>query len=212
MRRLTFPFAAFAALLVVSGCARTGGPAAAAPFDQQFIDMMVPHHEGAVEMARIAEARGQRPEIKTMAADIIRTQADEIERMKAWRKTWYGSDQTPPMSRMPMVDGVAMATPSSGGHGGGHGGMASKDPGKPAGGATMDMAAEVERLRTAAEPFDRAFIDAMIPHHESAIAAARAAASRAEHAEIKELARAVVADQEREIAQMRQWRQVWFPG
>ena len=73
--------------------------------------------------------------------------------------------------------------------------MASKDPGKSAGGATMDMAAEVEQLRTAAEPFDRAFIDAMIPHHESAIAAAWAAASRAEHAEIKELARAVVGDQ-----------------
>ncbi|MBA2449136.1 MAG: DUF305 domain-containing protein, partial [Chloroflexi bacterium] len=66
--------------------------------------------------------------------------------------------------------------------------------------------------RAAGEPFDRVFIDAMIPHHESAIAAARAAESRAERPEIKELAKAIMRDQEREIAQMRQWRQAWFPG
>ena len=43
------------------------GGSAAAPFDRQFIDMMVPHHEGAVEMAKIAQQRAQRPEIKQMA-------------------------------------------------------------------------------------------------------------------------------------------------
>jgi uncharacterized protein (DUF305 family) len=50
----------------------------------------------------------------------------------------------------------------------------------------------------------------MIPHHQSAIDAAKAAETRAERAEIKELARAIVADQQREIEQMQQWRQAWF--
>ena len=65
-------------------------------------------------MARIAEQRSQRPEIRQMAADILRTQASEIEQMKGWRKAWFGSDQTPPMSKMPMVDGMQM--PAAGGH------------------------------------------------------------------------------------------------
>lgn len=57
-----------------------GASAKTVPFDQQFIDMMTPHHEGALEMARIAEQRSQRPEIRQMASDILRTQAFEIER------------------------------------------------------------------------------------------------------------------------------------
>ena len=206
-------------LLLGAACAPTGSapaPGAApkpAPFDQQFIDMMVPHHQGALEMARIAEARSQRPEVRAMAADILRTQEAEIEQMRAWRKAWYGSDQTPPLSRMPMVEGVQMEAPAGGGHAG-HGGVAPKDSATPTakGPMTMDMAADVERLRAAGEPFDRAFIDAMIAHHNDAIVVARAAESRAEHAEIKELARAIVRDQEREVAQLRQWRQAWFPG
>ena len=193
--------------LVTTACSTSwmpsmGSSPTAVPFDRQFIDMMVPHHEGAVEMARIAEQRSQRPEIRAMAADILRTQASEIERMKAWRKAWYGSDQTPPMSKMPMVDGMQM--PSGGGHAR-HGGGASSSQ-------TMDMAADVAKLRTAPEPFDLAFIDAMIPHHQDAIEASKAAATRAQREEIKALAREIVESQQREVEALRQWRQTWFPG
>ena len=178
--------------LLLAAC----GGSQAAPFDRQFIDMMVPHHEGAVEMAKIAQQRAQRPEIRQMADAIVRSQAAEIAQMKQWRKAWYGSDQTPPMSKMPMVPGM-----TGQGHGGGHAAGS---------GGTMDMAADVERLRKAGEPFDRAFIDEMIPHHESAIDAAKAAETRAQKPEIKELAKAIIADQQREIEQMRAWRRAWF--
>ena len=162
----------------------------AVPFDQQFIDMMVPHHQGAVEMARIAQTRAQHPEIKALADDIIKSQISEIDQMKAWRKAWFGSDQTPSMSQMPMVEGMS--------------------PTNHVMGATMNMAQDVEKLRNAPEPFDRAFIEAMIPHHQDAVAAAQAAASRAQHQEIKDLAQAIIAAQEREISQMLQWQQEWF--
>lgn len=89
--------------------------------------------------------------------------------MKAWRKAWFGSDKTPPMSTMPMVAGMQM---SSEGEHAKHGGSGSSSQ-------TMDMAADVEKLRTAPEPFDQAFIDAMIEHHQDAIEASKAAASRA---------------------------------
>ncbi len=60
-------------------------------------------------------------------------------------------------------------------------------------------------------PFDRAFIDAMIPHHESAIEMAGVALDESENPEIREIAGAIVEAQETEIAQMRGWRQEWYP-
>ena len=171
---------------------RPTGSNTATAFDQQFIDMMVPHHQGAVAMAEIARQRGEHPEIKQMAEAILSSQSEEIAQMKGWRQSWFGSDQTPSMDQMPMVPGMG------GGHAG-HGGS-----------GTMNMAADVEALRAAPEPFDRAFIDAMIPHHQSAIEAAQAAQTRAQRAEIKQLAHAIIDAQQREIEQMIHWRTAWY--
>jgi len=60
-------------------------------------------------------------------------------------------------------------------------------------------------------PFDRAFIDAMIPHHESAIEMANVALEESEDPEIREIALGIVDAQEREIEQMRTWRDEWYP-
>jgi uncharacterized protein (DUF305 family) len=59
-------------------------------------------------------------------------------------------------------------------------------------------------------PFDQRFIQAMIPHHESAIAMAQDALQKAERQEIKELAQAIITAQEGEIAQMKTWLQEWY--
>ena len=61
------------------------------------------------------------------------------------------------------------------------------------------------------EPFDKAFIDAMIPHHQSAIDMAQVAYQKSKVPEIKELAENIVAAQQREIEQMEQWRKEWYP-
>lgn len=77
---------------------------------------------------------------------------------------------------------------------------------------TAGMAMEMGPM-TVAEgdaPFDQRFIEAMIPHHEGAIAMARDALEKAEHAEIKTLAEAIISAQEAEIAQMREWLRTWF--
>jgi len=135
----------------------------------------------------------------------------EIDQMKAWRKAWYGSEDTPPLSRMPMVPGVPMSPPPGGNVGGmagmNHGPVATSD-----GTQTMDMASDVETLRSAPEPFDKAFLNAMMPHHRDAIAAAKAAQTRAQRREIQQLAKSILTAQDREVAQMGQWRQAWFPG
>jgi uncharacterized protein (DUF305 family) len=60
-------------------------------------------------------------------------------------------------------------------------------------------------------PFDRAFIDAMVPHHEQAIAMARAAkAAGLSHVVLTDIADAILRTQQAEIESMLDWREEWF--
>ncbi len=59
-------------------------------YEDRFIDMMIPHHEGAIAMAKDALKKTARPELKKLAQDIITAQEKEISMLKDWRKKWYG--------------------------------------------------------------------------------------------------------------------------
>jgi uncharacterized protein (DUF305 family) len=63
------------------------------PFDRVFIDMMLPHHEGALVMAKALIERGEQPALRAMARQMIAAQAREIGQMRRWRKAWYGVDE-----------------------------------------------------------------------------------------------------------------------
>jgi len=83
----------------------------AEPFDRAFIDMMIPHHQGAIRMARMQLDQGTDAETRRLAEAIIAAQSKEIEQMNAWRKEWYG--ETSPAGGVPAAgDG------SSGDHSG----------------------------------------------------------------------------------------------
>ncbi|MFF8835238.1 DUF305 domain-containing protein [Streptomyces sp. NPDC015130] len=56
--------------------------------DVMFAQMMIPHHEQALEMAKLADGRAQDPEVKKLVAAIERAQDPEIQKMKAWLKGW----------------------------------------------------------------------------------------------------------------------------
>lgn len=177
-------------LLVVSATDTITVSQRDAPFDQRFIDMMVPHHEAAIAMAEIARSRATQPELLALADEIITVQSAEIGQLRAWRNAWFGSLETPPMEQMPMLPGVRMG-------------------GELMIGDRMDMRDDVEQLRSA-EPFDQAFIDAMIQHHQSAIDAARSALKRSSREEIRRLAEAIIDAQSREIDQLQEWRADWY--
>ena len=57
-------------------------------FDMEFMDMMTVHHQGAIDMARLAQESAMHDEIKSMANDIISAQTKEIEMMKDWQTQW----------------------------------------------------------------------------------------------------------------------------
>ena len=54
--------------------------------DQDFVAMMIPHHQGAIDMARAELATGKDPEIRKLAEDIIKAQEKEIQQMRDWQR------------------------------------------------------------------------------------------------------------------------------
>ncbi len=147
--------------------------------DQRFIDMMVPHHMMAVQMAQLALQKGQHPEIKQLASSIISSQQREIQALKNLKKRLYGTAVTPTMMNAVVMANTGMLMP--------------------------DQLAQQH-------PFDRAFIDSMIPHHASAIDMASVALMRSTNPDIKRIARAIVDAQSQEIGRMIQWRKLWYSG
>lgn len=57
--------------------------------DQIFLEDMIVHHQGAVDMAKMLQANTKRPELQKMATDIIDVQTKEIEMMQDWLKEWF---------------------------------------------------------------------------------------------------------------------------
>jgi uncharacterized protein (DUF305 family) len=58
---------------------------------------------------------------------------------------------------------------------------------------------------------DERFIDAIVPHHQSAIEMALVAREKSKNPQIKELAENIISAQQTEIEQMKQWREQWYP-
>jgi len=162
-------------LSLAAGCGRESSDgssqAQAVPFDRAFIDAMVPHHEQAIEMATDAKAAGlAEPALVEIADAVIATQQQEIDQMKGWREDWFGS------ATIDQAGAEAL-------------GMSAEEMGMS--GARMDFGAE--------DDVDAAFASMMVDHHQGAIAMAELAREKAEHAEIVDLAEAIVVAQQNEI-------------
>src|SRR5688572_22939708 len=68
--------------------------------DLQYIELMVPHHQLAVDMAKLAQQKATRSELKGLANDIILTQQDEINRMNLWKVELGGFVTTPDLHHL----------------------------------------------------------------------------------------------------------------
>lgn len=181
--RVRLPLAATALALaaVLSGCSShstdmasgTAAIVAGQAGDIAFAQLMIPHHEQAVEMADLALERETSPEVKALAEKIKGAQDPEIEQMTAWLTAWGASTDT--------------------GHGDDHSGM----PGMM---SDADMSALAEAQGAT---FDEKWLTMMIAHHEGALTMAQQVLGTTTDAEVRTLAEAVVAGQKAEITEMK---------
>jgi len=57
-------------------------------FDTTFLSEMTTHHQGAIEMAKLAAGQAKHQEVKDLANGIISAQTSEIAQMRQWQKNW----------------------------------------------------------------------------------------------------------------------------
>ena len=156
--------------------------AASQPYDLQFLDTMTHHHQGALDMAKMAVGKTQNQELKAFAQKIIADQTREIAQMKDWRDKWYAGK--------PMAMNMEMPGMSEG--------------------MKMMMGDEMKKFEAASgKEFDLIFLDMMTPHHAGATTMAKEALTKAEHSEIKTLANQIIKAQEEEIKKMADWKAKW---
>lgn len=196
--------------VLVVGCSTTDAARddAAATVDARpseadvcFVEMMVPHHEQAVEMSEILLAkdgvweRGQR-----FARYIQTVQEQEVDAMTAWLTAW----------EVALTDTAEQVDAGHAGHAG-HGTAAPADaslmPSCSHDHGAMDgmlTAEEMESLRHAdAALAQRLYLELMIPHHEGALSMAEEALAGAENTFVRSTATHVVQEQVSELESIR---------
>jgi len=161
--------------------------ATASQVDEAFARQMPIHHSMAIEMAQMAIEQAEHKAIRTTARNIVKTQRHEIDRL------------------MKIGDRLGIEPPASHGH------MQMMDDLDTLG-LTMEQAGmDMEMgMLDGADRFDREFIDMMVPHHQGAIRMARVELKRGKDSQLREIARAIVKAQAKEISQMNKWRTAWY--
>ena len=149
--------------------------------DVMFAQMMIPHHQQAVEMSEMLLAKDDVPaEVAAFAQKVIDAQGPEIERMNAMLTAW-GQDpvDTDGMDGMEGMD-----------HGGMSGMMSEEDM------AALEQAQGTEAARL--------YLEQMTAHHKGAVDMAKDEAKDGQNPQAVQLAEQVIADQEAEITEMQQ--------
>jgi uncharacterized protein (DUF305 family) len=206
-RPILMTAAGLALAATLTGCAATsentatapGSPAASAGMmdgstaeatgstaDIAFAQLMIPHHQQAIEMADLAATNATSPEVKALAAQIKAAQDPEITIMSTWLGDW-GAPMT-----MPGTDPSGMPTDS----------MDGMDMGG-VGAAGMMSSQDMNNLAMATgTDFDSMWLQMMIAHHQGAISMAEQVAATTTNPDVKALADAIASGQDAEISTM----------
>ncbi|MEU3995622.1 DUF305 domain-containing protein [Streptomyces fungicidicus] len=197
IRRAALGTTALAAALVLAACGSDNGSdtgsgtqtsasagaedTAGAHNDQDvsFAQGMIPHHQQAIQMSKMAASQASSTEVKDLAARIEKAQDPEIETMSGWLESW-GEDVP---SSMPGMD--------HGGHSG-----SSDMPGM------MDTEDMDELMKASGKGFDTMFLTMMVEHHEGAVEMATTEKDKGRYGPAEKLAGDIITAQNAEIEEM----------
>lgn len=156
--------------------------------DVMFAQMMIPHHQQAIEMSDMLLAKqGIDPGVVSLANQIKAAQGPEIQQMQRWLADWGVATTTAPGGGMPGMPGHDM---------GDMGDM---------GGSGMMSEQDMTALRDAqGVDASKLFLTQMIEHHEGAITMAQTEVDTGQFSPAVEMARSIMASQQKEIDTMQQ--------
>jgi uncharacterized protein (DUF305 family) len=157
---------------VLSGVTATQDPPNDA--DLAYVQMMIPHHQQALEMTALAPQRASNETVRGLAARIADTQGPEAKAMQSWQQQFGGPHA-------------------------GHGGHT--DHSSMPGMATADQIAALKAATGA--PFDELFLRLMTAHHEGALKMAKELLTTGRDVRVEEMAQDIIATQTDEIARMK---------
>ncbi|MGY5080907.1 DUF305 domain-containing protein [Streptomyces nigrescens] len=146
--------------------------------DVKFAQMMIPHHQQAIEMAKLSGSRASDKEIKELSAAIDKAQGPEIKTLQGWLKSWGKPESAPMDHSMPGMD-----------HGSGHSGMSGIMSDK-------DMA---DLKASKGTDYDKKFATMMTAHHNGAISMAEDEQKNGRNVDAKKLAGAIIKGQTAEV-------------
>ncbi|GGY99245.1 lipoprotein [Streptomyces olivaceoviridis] len=146
--------------------------------DVSFAQGMIPHHQQALEMAKLADDRASSARVKDLASRIEKAQDPEIRTMTGWLTSW--GEQVP----MAGMDHSA------------HSGMS--------GMFGMMSEADMTALEKATgKDFDTKFLSMMVGHHEGAVEMATTEKEKGQYGPARTMADAIVTAQNAEIKEMK---------
>lgn len=148
--------------------------------DVLFAQLMIPHHQQAVELADMVPERSTSPEVIGLAAKIAAAQQPEIDTMKAQLKQW-GAD------------------PATMQHESGHAGLSME--------GMVDDTTMLNLRGLKGTDFDILWLTSMIGHHQGAIEMAKVESEAGKSPEMMALARSIITAQQAEIDQMKKMLQ-----
>jgi len=180
---LTVAGIAIAALLAACG---SHASSSASTADVSFAQLMIPHHQQAVQMADMAITSASSPDVQKLAEQIKGAQGPEISTMQSWLTAWRADDH---------MEGMDPSAPVNGDMGGmDMGGMSAYG---------MMTQEDMEKLSNATgTDFDRMWLQMMIAHHQGAVTMAQQVLDTTTNPEVQKLAQAVVDGQTQEIDAM----------
>lgn len=145
-------------------------------FDLDFANTMIMHHQAAIDMSEVEIAKGSDAQIKTMAKNIITAQTAEIAQLRTFIKSY----------KMPEVDKKTSEKHDE----------LSK---------TMKTLMGTMNNMKMTDNADKDFVMMMIPHHESAVSMAKDELKHGKHSGLKQMAKKMMADQNKEITEFKSW-------
>lgn len=145
-------------------------------FDLDFANMMILHHQSAIDMSEVEIAKGTDAQIRTMAQNIITAQNLEISQLQAFIKNYKIPEVKKTNQEMHNELGETM----------------------------KDMMDKMNKMQMTGNT-DKDFVMMMIVHHESAVKMAGDELSHGKQYEVKKMAQKMLEDQSKEINDFKTW-------